>query len=225
MVASFIPFRGLIREVSGANAQDRKVNAAIQAGLTRRGFLKGVGSAKGCRYPASPAPASVVQARMDELKAMEQEKDAKKKAKSEAKADAKSDRDLAFKTEPDARSQSPRTDGRVMLRALCTVSDTRVDVVGLRRGAIRASDQRSAFVSTCRQLERRVYRGATAQHARFPCRRSRADCLLVRNRRSGGAQARRAVYRSFSRDAPAMQRRQLLRDDPQRSGARLRHSR
>lgn len=108
VVASFIPFRGLIREVSGANAQDRKVNAAIQAGLTRRGFLKGVGSAKGCRYPASPAPASVVQARMDELKAMEQEKDAKKKAKSEAKADAKSDRDFAFKTEPDARQPVPK---------------------------------------------------------------------------------------------------------------------
>ncbi|MFD2135870.1 hypothetical protein ACFSLT_12965 [Novosphingobium resinovorum] len=45
---------------------------------------------------------------MDELKAMEQEKDAKKKAKSEAKADAKSDRDLAFKTEPDARQPVPK---------------------------------------------------------------------------------------------------------------------
>lgn len=108
VVASFIPFRGLIREVSGANAQDRKVNAAIQAGLTRRGFLKGVGSAKGCRYPASPAPASVVQARMDELKAMEQEKDARKKSKSGSKSDSRSDKDLAFKTEPDARQPSPK---------------------------------------------------------------------------------------------------------------------
>jgi hypothetical protein len=55
VVGSFIPFRGLIREVSGANDHDRKVRAAIQAGLARRGFLKGVGQAKGCAYPARPA--------------------------------------------------------------------------------------------------------------------------------------------------------------------------
>ncbi|MEJ2410040.1 MAG: hypothetical protein P8Y48_12060, partial [Novosphingobium sp.] len=33
VVSSFIPFRGLIREISGANSQDRKVSAAIQAGV------------------------------------------------------------------------------------------------------------------------------------------------------------------------------------------------
>jgi hypothetical protein len=55
VVGSFIPFRGLIREVSGANDHDRKVRAAIQAGLARRGFLKGVGLARGCAYPARPA--------------------------------------------------------------------------------------------------------------------------------------------------------------------------
>lgn len=55
VVGSFIPFRGLIREVSGANDHDRRVRAAIQAGLARRGFLKGVGQAKGCAYPARPA--------------------------------------------------------------------------------------------------------------------------------------------------------------------------
>lgn len=55
VVGSFIPFRGLIREVSGANDHDRKVRAAIQAGLARRGFLKGVGSARNCVYPARPA--------------------------------------------------------------------------------------------------------------------------------------------------------------------------
>lgn len=32
VVSSFIPFRGLIRELSGANAQERAVQAAIQAG-------------------------------------------------------------------------------------------------------------------------------------------------------------------------------------------------
>jgi hypothetical protein len=55
VVGSFIPFRGLIREVSGANDHDRKVRAAIQAGLARRGFLKGTGLARGCAYPARPA--------------------------------------------------------------------------------------------------------------------------------------------------------------------------
>lgn len=100
VVASFIPFRGLIREVSGANAQDRKVNAAIQAGLTRRGFLKGMGASKGCRYPASPAPASVVQARMDELKTKDEgeKKGRKGKAKDE----------LAYKSEPEARQPAPK---------------------------------------------------------------------------------------------------------------------
>lgn len=95
VVASFIPFRGLIREVSGANAQDRKVNAAIQAGLTRRGFLKGVGASKGCRYPASPATAQVVQAHVEKMEA----ENPKKKSK---------DGELAFKSEPDAQQPSPK---------------------------------------------------------------------------------------------------------------------
>lgn len=95
VVASFIPFRGIIREVSGANAQDRKVNAAIQAGLTRRGFLKGVGAAKGCRYPASPATEQVVQAHVEK---MESGKSKKKSDKGE----------LAFKSEPDAQQPAPQ---------------------------------------------------------------------------------------------------------------------
>lgn len=54
-VTSFIPFRGLIREISGANDHQKKVQAAIQAGIARRSFLKGIGSTKGCAYPAAPA--------------------------------------------------------------------------------------------------------------------------------------------------------------------------
>jgi hypothetical protein len=65
-LGSFIPFRGLIREVSGANAQDRKIQAAIVAGSARRGFLKGVGQLRGCRYPArSATPAVIAQAEAD----------------------------------------------------------------------------------------------------------------------------------------------------------------
>ncbi len=60
VVSSFIPFRGLIRELSGANAQERALQAAIQAGIARRGFLKGVGEARGCKYPASPATPEVI---------------------------------------------------------------------------------------------------------------------------------------------------------------------
>ena len=68
VVNSFIPFRGLIREFSGANDHDRQVRAAVQAGVARRGFLKGVGAAKKCAYPAGPATPQVVAAyrtRMD----------------------------------------------------------------------------------------------------------------------------------------------------------------
>lgn len=59
-LGSFIPFRGLIREVSGANAQDRKIQASIVAGSARRAFLKGVGQQRGCRYPARSATAAVI---------------------------------------------------------------------------------------------------------------------------------------------------------------------
>lgn len=59
-VGTFIPFRSLIREVSGANRQQRKIADAIQAGLARRGFLKGIGTARNCPYPASPATESII---------------------------------------------------------------------------------------------------------------------------------------------------------------------
>ncbi|MCT2400690.1 hypothetical protein [Novosphingobium mangrovi (ex Huang et al. 2023)] len=93
VVSSFIPFRGLIREVSGANAQDKKVNAAIQAGVARRGFLKGVGAARGCKYPASPAPPAVVQAHLERLRA-EDGKD-----KKNDKGD-KNDKGVSYTAEP-----------------------------------------------------------------------------------------------------------------------------
>jgi hypothetical protein len=62
VAGSFIPFRGVIRELSGANAQERKVQAAIYAGVARRAFLKGVGQQRGCRYPARSATPQVVAA-------------------------------------------------------------------------------------------------------------------------------------------------------------------
>lgn len=57
LVSSLIPFGGVIREISGANAQQRKWNEAIYAGSVRRAFLKGVGEQRGCKYPARSATA------------------------------------------------------------------------------------------------------------------------------------------------------------------------
>lgn len=54
VVGSFIPFRGIVREVSGANERRRAFNLAVSAGMVRRGFLKGLGLQRGCSYPARP---------------------------------------------------------------------------------------------------------------------------------------------------------------------------
>lgn len=53
-IGSLIPGRGLVRLVTGADAEARKASAAVNAGNVRRGFLKGYGLAKGCRPPAAP---------------------------------------------------------------------------------------------------------------------------------------------------------------------------
>lgn len=60
LIGSFIPFRGVLREVSGANAQQRAWDRALYAGSVRRAFLKGMGQSKGCAWPASPASPQVV---------------------------------------------------------------------------------------------------------------------------------------------------------------------
>lgn len=79
VVGSFIPFRGLIREISGANEQERQLQLAIQAGVARRSFLKGWGQAKACKYPARPATAQVLVARQAEAERVADEKSAAKK--------------------------------------------------------------------------------------------------------------------------------------------------
>lgn len=58
-VGSLIPFRGIIREVTGAADHQRDFEEAILAGAVRRGFLKGLGQQRGCAYPARPAFARV----------------------------------------------------------------------------------------------------------------------------------------------------------------------
>lgn len=54
VAGSVIPFRGLIGEVTGANAERRRYALAVYAGTVRRGFLKGVGLERGCKAPARP---------------------------------------------------------------------------------------------------------------------------------------------------------------------------
>ena len=49
LVNSIIPFRGLVREISGAAPAERRLNAAIDAGYARRGFIRGVHAKQGCR--------------------------------------------------------------------------------------------------------------------------------------------------------------------------------
>ena len=58
VVGSFIPFRGIVREVTGAASNDRALRAAYTAGMVRRAFLKGMGLSRGCSYPARPKQAA-----------------------------------------------------------------------------------------------------------------------------------------------------------------------
>jgi len=54
VVGSMIPFRGVLREVTGAAGNDRLLRAAYTSGMVRRAFLKGWGLGRGCAYPARP---------------------------------------------------------------------------------------------------------------------------------------------------------------------------
>lgn len=69
VAGSFIPFRGVIREVSGANSRNRELQSAIYAGVARRSFLKGIGESRGCRYPARSITPEVYARRQAELEA------------------------------------------------------------------------------------------------------------------------------------------------------------
>lgn len=55
VVNSLIPFRGLVREISGAGPADRRRALAIQAGLARRGYLRGLADARRCKPPVTAA--------------------------------------------------------------------------------------------------------------------------------------------------------------------------
>jgi len=89
IVGSLIPFGGVIREVSGANANERQWQQAIYAGASRRAYLKGYGQQRGCRYPARPASSADI-ARLQKARAMEEAgKDRKDKDTGNEKSDPK----------------------------------------------------------------------------------------------------------------------------------------
>ncbi len=81
VAASFIPFRGVIREVTGASARKRELEEAIYAGVARRAFLKGAGEARGCAYPARSVTPGVFAERMAAIAARRAEAKAAPAAK------------------------------------------------------------------------------------------------------------------------------------------------
>lgn len=56
LVNTLIPFRGLVREISGAAPAERRKASAISAGTARRGYLRGIAQGQRCRLPAPPPP-------------------------------------------------------------------------------------------------------------------------------------------------------------------------
>lgn len=54
LIGGLIPFRGLVREITGAADQQRRYDQAVYAGVVRRSFLKGIGKQRGCKFPAAP---------------------------------------------------------------------------------------------------------------------------------------------------------------------------
>lgn len=53
LVNTLIPFRGLVREISGAAPAERRKASAISAGIARRGYLRGLAQMRKCKAVAS----------------------------------------------------------------------------------------------------------------------------------------------------------------------------
>ena len=53
-ISGLIPYRGILRRVTGAEKHARAINEALLAGAVRRSYLKGFGESLGCAYPAAP---------------------------------------------------------------------------------------------------------------------------------------------------------------------------
>jgi len=53
-VSGLVPYRGVVRFVTGAEKHARAINEALLAGAVRRSYLKGYGEMLACGYPAAP---------------------------------------------------------------------------------------------------------------------------------------------------------------------------
>lgn len=65
----FIPMRGWVRRLTGAQQHSSHVQHAIKAGAMRRSYLKGVGMQRNCNPPAAPSwfrPSPQTRARADQ---------------------------------------------------------------------------------------------------------------------------------------------------------------
>ncbi len=56
IINSLIPFRGLVREVTGAAPAERRLRTAIAAGIARRGYLRGLAESRHCKIREQEAP-------------------------------------------------------------------------------------------------------------------------------------------------------------------------
>jgi len=54
LAESLLPYAGFVRTLSGAQRHDQQIVQAIMAGVTRRGYLKGLGEARRCGPSATP---------------------------------------------------------------------------------------------------------------------------------------------------------------------------
>jgi hypothetical protein len=68
LLSSFIPFRGVVRSLSGANRKRAEMAAAVYAGIARRSYLKGYAAAQKCETTRQsvadrsvPVPGSAIQ--------------------------------------------------------------------------------------------------------------------------------------------------------------------
>jgi hypothetical protein len=50
-----IPFRGVVRQMTGADKHEKELQRAIKAGTERRAYLKGIGMNRNCPPPAAPS--------------------------------------------------------------------------------------------------------------------------------------------------------------------------
>lgn len=111
ILGSFIPFRSVIREVTGANEHERDFREAIAAGLMRRAFLKGRGQGLGCALPARPATAAEAaswRAARDARLARAEADDSDADRRDRARAEAGTSGEVQFVSEPVVQSTSRR---------------------------------------------------------------------------------------------------------------------